>query len=128
MRIAAAALALFALLGQPASAAAARVVTIAVPRTVPASENLVLRVRAGVLPRGAEIDVYGEGALLGTVSPFAVRGGQGAGTYTIPLPDRLARRGRVTIRLVLTEAGAPPRAPTRRELRGVALVAIGATH
>ncbi len=125
MRLGVAALALFALAAPPAGAAAARIVMLIVPRTVPASANLVLRVRAGVLPRSAEIDVYGDGTLLGTVSPFALRGGHAAGTYTIPLPNRLAHRGRVAIRLVLTQAGAPPRAPTSRELRGVTLVAIG---
>jgi len=123
VRRAVAAFALFALLAQQADAAAGRVVTLTLPRQAAANEDVVIRVRAGVLRRGMEIDVYSGDALLGTVSPFGVRGTHDAGTYTIPL--RSAPHGsRIQVRLVLTDAGKPDRAPTDRELRGVTLAFV----
>ncbi|HEX4302253.1 MAG TPA: hypothetical protein VHZ78_05640 [Rhizomicrobium sp.] len=119
LRKAAALLACLALTASGAEAAAFRAVRIAVPAA--ASDNSVLRVRAGILPRGAEVDVYDNaGVLLGTVSPFGVHGE--AGIYTIPLHSGMTRMHSLTVRLVLTEAGKPSRAPTLREVRGVALV------
>jgi hypothetical protein len=94
-----------------------------VPR-VADGQSLVLRVRAGVLRRGAEIDVYGNGVLLGTVSPFATPGGSEAGGYTLPLPASLQHARRIALKFVLTEAGRKPRAPTARELRDARLTAI----
>lgn len=124
MRRFAAALALLAFFTQPAWAAeVGRIITLTLPRQAAANEDAVLRVRAGVLRRGMEIDVYGDGVLLGTVSPFGVRGTHDAGTYTIPL--RRAPHGRrIQLRLVLTDAGKTDRAPTNRELRGVTLAFI----
>ncbi len=112
-------LAWLALTATVAEAAAFRAVRVAVPAV--ASDSTVLRVRAGVLPRGAEVDVYDDhGALLGTVSPFGVHGA--AGTYAIPLHPGMTGARSLTVHLVLTEAGKPPRAPTLREVRGVTLV------
>jgi hypothetical protein len=122
LRRAAALFALLALTAPGAEAAAFRDVRIVLPNPV-APGDLMLRVRAGVLPRGAEVDVYdGHGTLLGTVSPFGVHGE--AGTYTIPLHGGTTPARSITVRLVLTEAGRPPRAPTLREVRGVTLVGI----
>jgi hypothetical protein len=119
MRWPAAALVLAALFAQPAGAAR----VLAVPQ-VADGYALVLHVRAGVLRRGAEIDVYGNGVLLGTVSPFATRGGDEAGTYTLALPDTLQHARRIALKFVLTEAGRKPRVPTARELRDARLAAI----
>lgn len=100
--------------------------TLVAPRAATPTEEMVVRVQTGVLAHGAEIDVRdARGALLGTISPFGLRGGQSAGTYTIPL-GAIARRA--VVRLVLTEAGRPPRAPTSREVRGVTLDFIAVTR
>ncbi|MEI9993654.1 MAG: hypothetical protein WDM91_03580 [Rhizomicrobium sp.] len=128
MRRLAAALALLALLA-PGADAAGRIVTLTLPRAAAADEEIVLRVRAGVLRRGMEVDLYdGRGSLLGTVSPFAIRGGHEAGTYSIPLGTHPTPGRRLTIRLVLTEFGKPPRAPTRLEVRGVTSAFVGITR
>lgn len=127
MRLAAALFALLALTLPAANAAApGRVVTLTLPRAATANEEVVVRVRAGYLRRGMEIDVYdARGTLLGSVSPFAIRGHREAGTYSIPLHAVQARR--IRLRLVLTDAGEPPRAPTTAEVRGVTTAFVPTT-
>ena len=126
VRRAAAAFGLFVLLAQQVDAAAGRIITLALPRPAAANEDVVLHVRAGVLRRGMEIDVYSGDMLLGTVSPFGVRGTHDAGIYTIPL-KATPRGRRIQVRLVLTDAGRPDRAPTDKELRGVTLAFVRKT-
>ena len=115
---------LLVLMASGADAAAFRDVRLVLPRAAPARVDVALRVHAGRLPPGSEIDVYGEGgALLGTISPFGARRGHEAGTYTIPVRASLVQGRRLTVRLVLTQPGKPPRAPTRGEVREVTTVA-----
>lgn len=128
MRGLAAAFAVLALLAPGTDAAApGRAVTLALPHAPAANQDVVLRVRAGFLKRGMAIDVYDAGGkLLGTVSPFAIRGHREAGTYSIPLGH--APPHRLRLRLVLTEFGEEPRAPTAQELRGVTVQFIDVTN
>ncbi len=121
MRLLPAALCWLALLALPAGAGeVGRIVILSVPQVATPNDDLVLHVNAGVLRRGMEIDIYTGNTLLGTVSPFAVRGAHAAGLYAIPVHvPRMSRRLR--IRVVLTDAGEPDRTPTAKELRGVSL-------
>jgi hypothetical protein len=68
------------------------------------------------------------GQPLGTISPFGVRRGQDAGTYTLPVPPDAIRDARVSARLTISQPGAPPRAPTAQEVRGVKLNVGGASR
>jgi hypothetical protein len=99
-----------------------RVVELALPRAAAADERVDLQVQAGPVPRGSEIDITTPGGeLIGTISPFAIRAGRPAGTYTFPLPARDIRDGRVTVRLSVRSAGTTPRAPTADEVPNVSL-------
>jgi hypothetical protein len=78
-------------------------------------------VQVGPLGGGREISVTtASGQQLGVISPFGVRTGQDAGTYTLPVPRDAIRDGRISIRLTITQFGAS-RAPTAQEVRGVKL-------
>ncbi len=115
------ALAFLVLLAQGAEAAAGRAFILTQSHVAKAGEAPILRVHAGFLRKGDQIVVYDRhGALLGTVSPFAVHGSE-AGTYTIPLPAALAAQRKIAVRLVLSAFGHPARAPSVHELHGVSL-------
>ena len=106
------------------SGSAMRVVELTLPRAAAANERVDLQVQAGVLPRGTEIDITTPGGeLIGTISPFAIRRGHPAGTYTFPVPPREVRDGHVTVRLSVRAAGMSPRA--MRELATAADAARG---
>jgi len=66
------------------------------------------------------------GQELGVISPFGVRIGQDAGTYTLPVPADAIRDGRIAVRLTITQDGAPPRRPTAKEVRSVKSLGKGA--
>ena len=102
--------------------------TLVVPRAAAADEALAVQIRIGVLKHGSEIDVASGAVLLGTVSPFAIRGKHEAGTYNVPLPGTMRRGTRVTIGLTLTHFGDKPRAPTAQEVRSVKLVYLDVTN
>jgi hypothetical protein len=51
-----------------------------------------------------------------------------AGTYTLLVPPEAIRDGRVSARLTISQPGAPPRAPTAREVRSVKLIVGGASR
>jgi hypothetical protein len=97
-------------------------VELALPRPPGDGEAIWVEIRAGALPRGAEIEVRtGDGARLGTVSPFGTARGQAA-TYTIPLPKSAIAGGRVELHLEVEEPGAPARAPMPGEVESVTLI------
>ena len=125
MRPAAAALALLGLLAQ--HAAAADDVILALPRPLRAGDTAWIEVQVGAVGRGQEIEVTtASGRQLGVISPFGVRLGQEAGTYTLPVPEDAIRDGRVAVRLTISQSGGPPRAPTAQEVRSVKLTVAGA--
>jgi hypothetical protein len=134
MRPAAAALALLVLLAQDGSAqdgnvAAARDITLALPHPLRAGETASIEVQLGPVSRGRVINVTtAAGRPLGTISPFGVRRGQDAGTYTLPVPPDAISDGRVSARLTISQPGAPPRAPTAQEVRDVKLTVGGAAR
>jgi hypothetical protein len=127
MRPAAAAFALLALLAQNANAASA-LDTLVLPHPLRAGETAWIEVQVGPIGH-QEIDVTtASGQELGVISPFGVRVGQDAGTYTLPLPGDAIRDGRVSVRLTITQFGAPPRAPTAQEVRSVKLTVAGVSR
>jgi hypothetical protein len=129
MRPAAAAFALLALLAQNGNAASADDIRLVVPRPLRTGETVRIEVQVGPIGRGQEIDVTtASGQELGVISPFGVRLGQDAGTYTLPVPPDAIRDGSVSVRLTITQFSGPPRAPTAQEVRGVKLNVGGASR
>ncbi len=121
-RGAAVAVALLTLVASNGQAATAYDRTLDLPRPLEVGETAWIVVQVGAIGRGQEIDVTtGNGQDLGTISPFGVRAGQDAGTYTLPLPSEAIRKGRVTIHLTISQPGAPPRPPTTQEVRTLTL-------
>lgn len=129
MLLAALALGLLVLVAPPASgaeASSASTVTLALPRPLRSGETAWIEVQVGLIGRGQEIVVTtASGRQLGTISPFGLRAGQEAGGFTLPLPPDAIGDGRVAIRLSISQYGAPPRAPTPQEVRGVRLKLTG---
>jgi hypothetical protein len=118
MRFAVGALALLAL----AATVPGRDVILVLPRPLQADETAWIEVRVGPIGPGREIDVAtATGRTLGAISPFGLRPGRDAGTYAVPVPREAIGDGRVAIRLTVTGAGGPARAPTTQEVRGVAV-------
>ena len=108
-----------ALLVQTASAPG-RVVNLVLPRSLNEDEGVAAEVQLGVLDRGAEIVVETmSGKLLGVISPYGIRSGNEAGTYTVPVPTEEISNNRVSLRIILNKRG--KRAPTTQELRSVKL-------
>jgi hypothetical protein len=120
-----AALALFAVLAQHS---AGRLVTLPLPHPVRAGETVFVELTIGAIERGAEIEITTpSGQLLGVVSPFAIRSGHPAGTYTVPLPSDAISGDRVSLRLSLDMQGGAQRAPTKDEVKSVRVKIVGAT-
>jgi hypothetical protein len=123
-----AAFALFALLIQSTNVSA-HDMTLTLPHPLAAGEIAWLEVQVGPIGRGQEIEVTtAAGQKLGTISPFSVRGGPDAGTYTLPVPGDAIRNGRLSVRLTISRSDAPPRAPTAREVPSVKLIVPGASR
>lgn len=126
MRLTACGIAVLALLAQPADGAmsqtmAAPDIVLTLPRALRAGETAFVEVQVGPIGR-REIDVAtASGRPLGTISPFGVRAGQDAGTYTLPLPADAIAGGRVVLRLTISQPGGAPRPPTADEVRSVTL-------
>jgi hypothetical protein len=111
----------FALLVQTASAPG-RVVNLVLPRDMTTDDRLAVELKLGVLQRGDVIRVESmSGKLLGAISPYGLRSGEEAGTYTVPVPAELVSNKRVSLRIVLNQHGSGKRAPTNQELRNVRL-------
>ena len=110
----------FALLVQT-SGAPGRVVNLALPRDLKADEGVSVELTLGVLARGAEIVVETvSGKHVGVVSPYGIRAGEEAGTYTLPLPPEAISDNRVSLRLILQYSG-EKRTPTDKEIKDVQL-------
>ena len=111
----------FALLVQAASAPG-RVVNLVLPRSLSENEGVAVELKLGVLARGAEIQVETtSGRMLGVISPYGIRAGNEAGTYTMPVPRDAISNQRVSLRITLIN-NRSKRAPTTKELRTVRLI------
>ncbi len=130
MRRAAAALALLALLMPDGSAAQApraeREVVLNLPRPIGAGETAFIEVAIGAIGRGQSVEITtAAGRSLGVITPFGVRAGQDAGTYTVPVAADAIRDGHVALRLTVRQ-GDTAHAPTTEEVRGIKLNIVGA--
>jgi hypothetical protein len=112
-----------ALNGNAASAqSAARDMTLQLPHPLATDETAFVIVQVGAIGRGQEVEVTtAAGQPLGVISPFSVRAGQQAGTYPLPVPRDAIRDGHLSLRLTISQFGAPPRAPTAEAVRSVKL-------
>jgi hypothetical protein len=116
MHVPLAALALFSVLAQHP---AGRTVTLTLPHALRAGETATLVVTIGVIPHGAEIEVTTtSGRIVGTISPYGIRAGREAGTYTVPLPAEAISGRRVCV-LLSIRANGKERAPTTKEVTRV---------
>jgi|GEM_PF-1963273 len=96
--------------------------TLQLPHPLASDETAFVIVQIGAIGRGQEIEVTtASGQPLGVVSPFGVRAGQQAGTYPLPVPRDAIRNGQLSLRLTISQFGAPPRAPTAEEVPSVKL-------
>ena len=115
---------LFALCGR----AAAQDRTFTLPQPLQSGDTAFIEVTLGVIGPGQEIEITTPGGrTLGVISPHAIRAGNAAGTYTLPLPADAICHGRVAITLRVTRSDAKARMPTADEVRGVRVVVNGAT-
>jgi hypothetical protein len=111
-------LTLFAMLVQQP---AGRAVTLHLPRALRAGESATLEVTLGVVPRSAQIEVTTRtGRHLGTISPYGIRAGAAAGTYTVPIPADAITGRRVCVVLTL-HANGKSRAPAKNEVKKVSV-------
>ena len=109
-----------ALLVQTAGAPG-RVVKLVLPRDLRADEGAAVEVEVGVITRGAQIRVEtAAGKLLGIISPYGIRSGHEAGTYTVPVPSEAISNKRVSLRIILSY-NRSKRTPTTQEVRSVQL-------
>jgi hypothetical protein len=121
------ALLFFAVLAQGASADVGRVVTLVLPHALGAGETPWIEVKVGSVERGAEIEISTKaGQTLGVISPFGIRSGDRAGTYTIPLPPEAISDDHVSLRLTLNQYGHAKRAPTVKEVQSIRLKIVPA--
>ncbi|MEA2327778.1 MAG: hypothetical protein QOE68_2737 [Thermoanaerobaculia bacterium] len=96
-----------------------RIVTIVLPHAPRAGETATLVVTVGKIQRGAEIEITTtSGRFLGVISPYGIRAGREAGTYTVPLPAKAIARRRVSLILTI-HANGKQRAPTMAEITRV---------
>jgi hypothetical protein len=101
---------------------AARIVTLQLAEPLAPGASAWIEVQVGPVGSGRRINVTtASGQPLGVISTFGTRTGQDAGTYPLPVPRDAFRDGRLSVSLTITQAGAPPRAPTPDEVRSVKL-------
>lgn len=115
------AVALVALLAQPAAVPAGRVATLTLPQVLRVGETAWLEVELGTLARGQQIVITTlDGRLLGHVAHYGSARGKAGSVYPIPLPLEAISNGTVSVRLAV-QRGDSRRAPTRSELKRVRL-------
>jgi hypothetical protein len=106
--------------GQVGRPDAARAVTLKVPNRVPQGGSAWLEVALGVVERGAEVEVTtAAGRTISVISPYAIKPGHEAGTYTVPLPSDAISHDHISLLIWLRREGKPPRAPTMSEVKSV---------
>jgi hypothetical protein len=121
-RFLAVALAAYALLaaGLAETQEAARTVTLALPHPLGAGDSAWIEVQLGPVGR-REINVTtASGEPLGTISPYGIRAGQDAGTYSLPVPSDAIKDDRLSLQLSISQPGGS-RAPTAQEVQEVTL-------
>jgi hypothetical protein len=109
------------------SGAPGRVVNLVLPRNLNEGEGVAVELKLGVLERGDEVRVETmSGKLLGVISPYGIRSGNEAGTYTIPVPAEAISNNRVSLRVILDRHSRGKRTPTAQQVRSVKLTITSA--
>ena len=95
---------------------------LVLPRSLNEGEGVAAELTLGVIERGAVIQVETvSGKKLGTISPYGIRAGNEAGTYTVPVPADEISNNCVSLRITLYHHNRGKRAPTSEELRDIKL-------
>lgn len=131
MRPVTAAVALLAFLSQSRTVALADDLTLILPHPLQDGDMAWIEVKVGTIGRSQEISVTtASGRQLGVLSSFGARAGRDteSGTFTLPVPPDAMHEGRISIRLMISQSGAPPRMVTPEEVRSVILMVAGAPH
>jgi hypothetical protein len=100
----------------------ARLVTLTLPHALKKGETAWLLVKVGAIGHNQIELTTEDGRSLGTISPFEVRSGQAAGTYTVPVPADAFDDRRLALRLSVLQSGLAQRAPTKEEVKSLRLV------
>jgi hypothetical protein len=123
----AAVLALALHLVQGGCASASGDFTLRTSRAPGAGETVAIEIELGIVGPGREIEVASkDGRLLGVISPYGIRAGQSAGTYTVPVPADVLDGNRIDIRLRVTRSSRVAQAPDANEVRSVRAVIVQA--
>jgi hypothetical protein len=100
----------------------AREITLSLPHPLRKGETAWLLVEVGAIGHNQVQLITQDGQPLGTISPFGVRSGQAAGTYTVPVPAEALHNGRLALRLSVMREGRAQRAPTTEEVKSLRLL------
>ncbi len=94
-----------------------RVETLLLPHALRPGENAWLEVQLGAIAHGAEVEIVTtSGQLLGVISPYGVRAGASAGTYTVPVPRAAISKRSLSVRISIRFYHSM-RAPTLQEVK-----------
>jgi len=100
----------------------AREVTLALPHALQQGETVWLLVEIGAIGHDQIRLTTQDGRPLGLLSPYGVRSGQDAGTYTVPVPAEDLGDGRLVLRVTVMHTGLAQRAPTTDEVKSLRLL------
>lgn len=91
--------------------------SVFIPRITVPGQILALRVTVGEIPIHSSVVVRTEdGEVIGTVAPFPVSAHKAGGTYTLPVPARLAAKDTAGLVFKIEKTGEKARAPTKQEV------------
>jgi hypothetical protein len=100
----------------------AREITLALPHPLRKGETAWLLAEVGAIGHDQIQLTTQDGRTLGTISPFGVRSGQAAGTYTVPVPVEAFVDGQLALRLSVMHSGRATHAPTTEEVKSLRLL------
>ena len=112
-----------------AASASHKVFTLPLPRAMAANELVRAHITTGQLPRGTRVVAkLPNGEVVGTIAPYGTLNAS-RGPFTIAIPARGVRDGKVTLHLqVIEKRGAAPRAPTESEIEKIELSLVSAAR
>jgi hypothetical protein len=100
----------------------AREITLTLPHALRKGETAWLMVEVGSIDASQIQLTTRDGHPLGTISPYGVRSGQAAGTYTVPVPPEDLIDGKIALRLSVIQSGQAQRAPNTAEVKSLRLL------
>ena len=103
--------------------------TLTLPQPMKAGANAWLEVQVGPLAPGQRVRVTTlTGEPIGTIAPFGPPQRGRPGVYSLPVPPDAIHDGALSVRVVVTQLNAPPRAPTAAEVESLRLLSPDATR